>query len=60
MAKFFVTKIADTDPVFETVEAATDAAKASSQLEPGAKFFVCEEEYAVVTPLPEPVVTKVE
>ena len=58
--KFFVTKIAADAQIFDSEDAAIEAAKTASKTEPGTLFFVADEDDQVVTPLPDPVVTKVD
>jgi hypothetical protein len=58
--KFFVTKIADGDPVYDNEDAAIEAAKALAQAEPGTMFYVADQDDTVIVPKPDPVVTKVE
>ena len=58
--KFFVTQLAPDAQIFDNEDAAIEAAKTASKTSPGTVFFVADEDDTVVTPLPDPVVTKVD
>ena len=57
--KFFVTQIPADAQVFDTEDAAIEAAEAASKASPGTLFYVADEDDTVITPLPDPVVTKI-
>ena len=57
--KFFVTQITADAAVFDNEDAAIEAAKAASKASPGALFYIADQDDTVVTPLPDPVVTRV-